>query len=245
MSTIIETLFREAGKLTYDEASGMMRVPRMMGPGFFPGCTGLYKSEDDFDSKPVMVLGQDFGNESVYGFLDLRGEVDKSVTWRHLKTLLSDIHIKPEQCFFTNAYMGLRKTDREVAGPVTALLKKAKGFADQCQTFFLYQLQVIKPELVLVMGKEPAGFIAEVFPDALGAWKEIGNLKDFYQKPDQISYEVEFEGRKIQFLFAMHPSMSSSNRGIIWKGKDGRKEETGMLIRRLGEFYKRNGIQFS
>jgi uracil-DNA glycosylase len=140
--------------------------------------------------------------------------------------------------------MGLRKTNRKVAGPVPEVLKKAKGFAEQCQAFFLYQLQVIKPELVLVLGKEPAKFLAEVFPETLGAWKEIGNLKDFYQQ-DQISYEVVFEGRKIQFVFVMHPSMSNSNRGIIWKGKDGREVETGLIRKRLGEFYRRWGIQFS
>jgi uracil-DNA glycosylase len=191
-----------------------------------------------------MVLGLDFGNESNYGFLDLRGEVDINPTWRHLKTLLSDIHIKPELCFFTNAYTGLRKTDRQIAGPVPEVLKKATRFTEQCQNFLHYQLRMIQPELILVLGKEPAGFLAGMFPEALHNWKDIGNLKDFYQVKEQISYEIEAEGRKTQALFVMHPSMSNSNRGIIWKGKNGREEETGLLKKRLGEFYKRHGIQF-
>ncbi len=212
MNEKINKLFEKAVQLQYDSACGMEKVTKMKGPGFFPGCTGIHNSESAFQVKFVMVVGQDFDTKINYDKVGENGEVDSNITWTNLKKLLDDINIRKDNCFFTNTYMGLRKNGKNTgASPA----KKSPGFIKQCQDFFLEQLRVINPKLVLILGKEPAKFITRTFPGGFNSWQNMGLLKIFYQEEDNISIHLEFENKSILFLFALHPSMSNTNRSLI------------------------------
>jgi uracil-DNA glycosylase family 4 len=229
----IKKLFEKANQLQYDEQCGMGIVEKMQGPGFFPGCNGLHDNQSGSVNKFVMVVGQDFDTKINYDKLGDKGEVDSNTTWRNLKKLLIEINIQESNCFFTNVYMGLRK-DGKNTGPSPA--KKSPNFSNQCQVFFKEQLRVINPELVLILGKEPAKFIAETFPNYFTNWQQIGLLKEFYQEEKNIYNDLEFENKSIRFLFALHPSMSNTNRSLIW-GKGNKEKETEMLKKHLSGFY--------
>ena len=234
----IERLFDQAKQLHYDESCGMKAVEKMKGPGFFPGCSGFHDNLSDDVNRIVMIVGQDFDTETNYNKLGDNGEVASNTTWRNLKILLQDIGIPRNICFFTNAYMGLRK-DGKNTGQSPA--KKSSSFTKQCQDFFKDQLRVINPELVLILGKEPAKFVADTFPNQFDKWQEMGVLKHFYEKEENISCVLEFENKNIQFLFVLHPSMSNTNRAKIWK--DVKEEEILILRNRLSDFYSRHNIQ--
>lgn len=107
--------------------------------------------------------------------------------------------------------------------------------------FFEDQLRIINPELVLILGKEPAKFIVEKFPNHFTNWHQMGLLKQFYHDEKNISYDLKFENKEIQFLFVLHPSMSNTNRSKIWKGAE--EKETGILRKHLSEFYIRHNLQ--
>jgi len=235
----IKKLFEKANQLKYDEHCGMGMIEKMKGSGFFPGCSGLHDEQSDSVNKFVMIVGQDFDTEINYNKLGEKGEVDSNTTWRNLKKLLNDINIPERICFFTNAYMGLRKDGKNTG---SSPAKKSPQFAKQCQIFFEEQLRVINPELVLILGKETAKFMAETFPNHFDIWQRMGLLKQFYQDEKNISYDIEFENKKIRFLFVLHPSMSNTNRALVW-GKGIKEKETEILKKHLADFYILHNLQ--
>lgn len=174
-------LFEEAKKLDYSQSNGMVCVDRMKGPGFFPGCAGTIDNRQNISGLPEMVLGQDFDTEANHKLIDEnKGEIDKNTTWRNLKLLLKDLNIDRSDCFFTNAYMGLRPSSQEVTkntGQSPAAKRGAGVFANECYEFFKKQLSVVQPETVLVLGKETAKFLSKAFPSEFKKWSDIKTLK--------------------------------------------------------------------
>jgi uracil-DNA glycosylase len=238
MPTEIEKLFKKASQLNYDNSCGMVKVDEMQGAGFFPGCYGTSDTKSNSNNKFVMVLGQDFDTYANYQRLTKKGEVDSNTTWRNLKILLKDIHIDENICFFTNVYMGLRKEGVKNTGPSPAT--KSKSFVGECSEFFKDQLTAIKPEIVFVLGKETAKFLAIVFPQ-LEDWERVDTLKSLYKNGRNTYYDLKFNSMDIMFLLVIHPSMSNTNRSLIF-GKENKGQEVETLKKQLSKFYKRHNI---
>jgi uracil-DNA glycosylase len=137
---------------------GVLAVPKPIeGTAFFPGGLGLWMEKTDrdcdFPTGGCMVVGQDFNTVATYErALQNRSEIGASQTWRVLSRLLVRFNIRPEWCFYTNAYMGLR-----AAGPETGRFCGArdKDFVNRCAKFFSRQLAVARPRLILMLGMEP------------------------------------------------------------------------------------------
>ena len=231
-------LFEKSKQLNYDKANGMIKVTEMKGPGFFPGCTGTIYSREDISGLSFMVLGQDFDTQANHKQINPeKGEIDKNTTWRNLRKLLKEVGINEKECFFTNAYMGLRPDNNKDAktkntGKSPAAKKGAEAFSDQCIEFFKTQLQIVKPKVVLVLGKETAKFVANVFPEC-SKWADIKTLNSFYQEEKAIAAEVTFNNRNIHFLFVIHPSLNNVNRSKIWGKEDGKEKEQELLKKSL------------
>jgi hypothetical protein len=138
--------------------TGVSPVPEPIeGTAFFPGGLGLWMEEPDHDSDfPVggcMVVGQDFNTVATYErALQSQSELRGSQTWHVLSRLLVRFDIRPERCFYTNAYMGLR-----AGGPETGRFPGARDsdFVNRCAIFFSRQLAVARPRLLLMLGMEP------------------------------------------------------------------------------------------
>lgn len=138
---------------------GMCEFPfRLRGQGFFPGGDGLWRSESELGSSKsgplpkagAMFVGNDFGTLS--GFIKLRAKNYENVpTWRHIKARIRAANIPTESTFFTNAIVGLRQDG-------TALDKRSwesmPDFAKFCGEFLRFQLEVLSPRLVVVMGPD-------------------------------------------------------------------------------------------
>lgn len=232
---ILSQLFEESKTLKYNQANGMVKVEEMKGPGFFPGCRGTIDLVEDISGLRILVLGQDFDTKSNHQKIDkAKGEIDTNTTWRNLRKLLKDLGIDETECFFTNAYMGLRPDDNKETktkntGTSPAAKKGAEKFADDCYQFFKKQLEVVQPEVVLVLGKETAKFVSKVFPHECSKWAEIKTLKSFYNEEDNISVTVRFDEMPIQFLFVIHPSLNNTNRSITWGREEGKTKEQELL----------------
>ena len=231
---MVKILFSEMQKLDFVQSNGMATIPEMKGPGFFPGCIGTIKHDVNIKDVDVMVLGQDFDSLENYKKIDAKkGEIENNTTWRNLKTLLDDLKIDQPNCFFTNVYMGLRSESKKNTGASPASKKAASEFAKQCHIFFKKQLHAVKPKVVLVLGKETAKFLTKAFPNEFTKWENIQTLKQFYANNDAVFNDIEFEGEKIRFVFVLHPSMSNTNRALIW-GK-GPKDELRILNKALNK----------
>ncbi len=98
--------------------AGVIAVPEpISGLAFFPGGFGLWGMAAQRPLPPlpaggVMVLGHDFHSEAGYQASRRSGGERLTLpTWRNLLKVLNAAGIAPEQCFFTNLYMGLRAGD--------------------------------------------------------------------------------------------------------------------------------------
>ncbi len=249
----IEYLFNERKEVAPDRYENVIPVPEMIcQTAFFPGGSGLWLGESSslgasanwppMPKKKVMVLGNDFGQKGWHEKCLRENARDwKSKTWMHLRLLLQDTGIKPKNCFFTNAYMGLRSIGKST-GPSPGMADPK--FVERCESFFLdKQLPVQKPRLIIVLGAEARKFIAQLSSD-LAKWKEC---KTFLELDDSdlgpVVKKVRFNGSKPTTVVALvHPA--GRNLGNVlknrrYRGKRGEAAEMKMLRRAL----KKSGLK--
>jgi len=158
---------------------GVCPVPEQIaGTSFFPGGTGLWcETAPDVPPLPiggVMILGHDF--HSLAGYEESKRNIAenlRSPTWRHLLTLLRAVPISPETCFFTNVYMGLRDGEA-TTGRFPG--SRDPAFVQRCQEFFIRQLQVQRPRLILALGAFVPPFLAPLSPE-LSGWGECSGFR--------------------------------------------------------------------
>ena len=155
----IEYLFKARKKVAPDRYGKVVPVPEMIAQtAFFPGGAGLWHRppkevlpsslQDSYSffvnskhptmpQKKVMVLGNDFGPESWHEkYLRQEDRDLNSCTWQNLLEYLHYTDIQPKDCFFTNAYMGLRRLENNKStGPSPG--KADSEFVERCESFFV------------------------------------------------------------------------------------------------------------
>jgi hypothetical protein len=149
------------------------------GTAFFPVGDGLFREKQNSSDLPIggiMIVGQDFGVIQDLVKVKQENSEDKiSVTWRNIKNIyFNDFQIPKNECFFTNALMGLRRKDNtkikssnpkdKVTGPlISYLVKKSTNENEQGKyselirkhrNFFIEQLLIQKPRIIIFMGSE-------------------------------------------------------------------------------------------
>jgi uracil-DNA glycosylase len=189
---------------------GTADVPEpIKGTAFFPGGLGLWLHENGSGESPIgqiMIVGQDFNSERVYEQARRDGtEVGSSATWKALQRLLTASDVSLNQCFFTNLYMGLRKGGSETGRFPGA---RDRNFVQRCLAFFITQMEVVRPKLILTLGVEPFRVLAtHLFhvpaPKTLSACVEI--------RP---SVQLVHGGATVVAL--THPSFYDAN---VWRRK--------------------------
>lgn len=159
---------------------GVSSVPEQIaGTSFFPGGTGLWcEAAPDVPPLPVggvMVLGHDFHSRAGYEWSRRNiAENLNSPTWRHLRSLLQAVPIAPETCFFTNVYMGLRD-GKATMGRFPG--SRDPAFIERCRLFFIRQLQVQRPRLILALGAFVPPFLAPLSPE-LSGWATCHSFRE-------------------------------------------------------------------
>ncbi len=155
----------------FDELRGFRYPPEVKAPprilpktAFFPGGYGLWNTVagrelPQWPEYGVMVLGHNFS--SVKEWHDIispnNGDILDKGTWLHLLSLLDRAGIRREQCFFTNAYMGLGD---KLVGDFSGA--KNEDFVEQCESFFHIQAILQQPRLVLALGLPVHKFLSKV-----------------------------------------------------------------------------------
>ena len=225
----IANLFSHMDEILYP--SDMIEVRgSIKGNAFFPGGTGLLNGEHSLEGKSVMILGQDFDCESSYEKSLVNGQEDikRNATWRNLLYLLDSAGIDRNDCFFTNAIMGVRKADK-ATGKSPAF--KDSAFIKQCQVFFLYQLETQRPKAILALGKYVAEFLAPT-SEQLTDWHRIKNFSEIDKAKSQIKKNVIFSnGLTANLALLVHPSFRLVNvsRRSFQDEKDGHQAEIKMI----------------
>lgn len=220
MSTISDKLFLEL-TTNLNKAEFPKEIvknwKRLSGTAFFPGGDGVYKvNGDSKESFSIMILGQDYDNEcnfcALYGTKHQSEVENKNSTWVTLLKILRDdkVKINPEDCFFTNAIMGFRKQNSKNTGISKAFLKTNIDFLGQNIKFFKYQLDIVKPKLIIGLGSQIPRFIGKCFStDAdlavlskIKSFREL-DMHDNFCQPVKINYKDNL----IYLVFITHPSL--------------------------------------
>src|SRR5947209_1826807 len=145
----------------------------VMTHAFFPGGNGLY---DGIHAAPIpiggtLILGSNFGCVGRFinsqGKLLIQDERDNR-TWTPLLAILNQSGIRPEECFFTNAWPFLHLGKRNL-GPIDKWLKDSELMAS-CVRFFQCTLAMMQPSLIVALGTGPGAFLSHVWPKELIPW---------------------------------------------------------------------------
>ncbi len=182
-------------------------VPKILErTAFFPGGLGLWDSNECERIPSILVLGHDFSTERQY--IEMLNEERNGLTdptWRNLIKLFNEAGIPLEDCFFSNVFIGLRKTKSmtdEFPG------NRDKEFVKRNLKFLTYQINMIKPKLIITLGKYAADMLVQLSHTDLSEWKNYEALK----KPDVgFIKAVNFNDVKCNCVALEHPSMRNSN----------------------------------
>jgi hypothetical protein len=131
------------------------------------GCGGririsIRNRPERYPGVELSFLANDFGTLRTYQKLHSKG-YENPPTWRHLKDRIRRARLPEDRIFCTNAILGLRTGDK-----VTALDRsvwpRASMFAAFCHEFLIYQVEVLRPRLVVILGP-----VAQSSLEAMGA----------------------------------------------------------------------------
>ena len=250
----IQCLFNKQKEIEYPK--GVEPVEKMIARNaFFPGGSGLWATPtdkewqvlsdlqicrsffdiDNPDMPPpmpigkVMVLGQDFGSKCWHKKCLCEVDYDlSSCTWQNLLEYLHCVGLRPKDCFFTNAYMGLMEKGRLNKMKV----KEFNQFKQPCQLFLDKQIRRQKPCLILALGSYAIELIAELSPDDLAEWRPWPGFEKLNDKSSWID-GVRFSGsgeQSVTVVALVHPGWRNSN---VWRrryrGLKGEAAELEML----------------
>ena len=177
-----------------------------------------------------MVLGNNFDSECGYRRSLLAGDELHTPTWQNLLRVLRSrsVGIRPEDCFFTNAYMGLLAGCATNRGESPGA--KDPVFKQYCESFLAQQIAEQRPRLILALGKCVPKFIASISSD-LAAWRRYKTFPEL-DKSGPLKQDVHFgaRGRATTVVALVHPSMRRSNvRWRRYRGQKGNQAELALL----------------
>ena len=214
---------------------GVVAVPKqILGTSFVPGGTGLWcEGNSEVPHLPVggvMVLGHDFHNVAGYEWSHLNvAENLESPTWKHLLKLLKRVPISLERCFFTNIYMGLCEGDATTGRFPGSL---CPNFKQRCREFFIKQIEMQRPSVILALGKWVPEFLASLSPQ-LHPWIPCRTLKAIDSAGLPLRRGVSFTGvsdHECVVVSLVHPCFRPSNiNRRTWKDLRGDAAELEML----------------
>ncbi len=220
-----------------DYPVGLVAVPPdlIRGLAFFPGGAGLWveSAEDLLPPMPIggtMIVGNNFHN--VKGFERSRKESGenskKNPTWRNLIRFICQTGLKKEECFFTNAYMGLLTSDSALGQSPGA---RDINFRARCVKFLGEQIKVVQPRLILTLGNHVPPVLAELSPD-LSSWAGINKVTTLDTFGASLVYPVKFEGVKnpVVIVALTHPSQRNLNvKRRFYNGLAGEEAESALI----------------
>jgi hypothetical protein len=206
--------------------NGIKEVENMLDKtAFFPGGKGLWLEDNSKDFPNILVLGQDFSTVKVYDYMMKGRKADlDSQTWKNLIKLFNEVNLDLNKCYFSNVFMGLRDSNK-MTGKFPGF--KDKDFVDRNLEFLLFQIEIIKPNLVITLGKYAAEMIANVAETGLDSWKNFGALRT----PNiGLKSNVSFNKHSCICVALEHTSFRHVNvKRRVYKNYNGHEAEVKML----------------
>ena len=142
--------------------------------GFFPGGRGLWSEEHSDVFPSILILGQDFSTVDDYNKMLRNESTDlECPTWRNMISLFKEADIELTDCFYSNVFMGLRDT-KSLIGKFPGF--KNKYFVKRNIDFLSFQIEAIKPKVIITLGKFAAELLSELSESDLYKWRGYNAL---------------------------------------------------------------------
>ncbi len=173
------------------------------GTAVFPGGTGLWRGDvchgplpQYFPESPVMFVAHNFDSDAAHDRSRNRGgEVEGSFFWTILRDYLKKSGIRPEECFFTNALMGLKP------GSAVGPMPTVPGYEEQCGEFLSRQFKIVCPRAVIALGQKARNRVRAAAPSIPWICVMHPSAREF--KPGETRPQrIKEEARKIERLLA-------------------------------------------
>jgi hypothetical protein len=220
------------------QARSFTGIP-IMNYAFFPGGNGLYRGIEvmEFPKVRTIILGSDFACSTKHVDGENRLLIKKSderngATWTPMLDALAKTPIRRDECFFTNAWpflhLPLKDGRASNDNPPIDLWRSDDTFMQRCIDYFRSTLKIVRPSLIVALGKGPALFLGEAWPDQLRDWRfpaecKLGGVSWKHLDRTFIG-ATEFDGLSLQCVAVNHPSKSRLNarhRSNGYKGLEG------------------------
>lgn len=176
-----------------------------------------------------MVLGQDWGTVKDFDTFKLKdAENLKNRTWSNMLELFRRAELDTRNCFFTNFFIGLR-TGKSSVGRFPGA--SDIHYVKKCVTFFLNQVEIQKPRLILVLGAHIPKYLSTA-SSYLKEWQFFQNYKKLDKEGNAIIHCDDFNSIKHScvLLSLVHPCYRQLNaRHRNWEGLNGDAAELAML----------------
>lgn len=195
---------------------GVAPVPtRIVGTAFFPGGSGLWRPRPErvlppFPVGGVLVIGHDFGTVTQYEDALRSGSepVERNRTWRGLTATLERAGLSFSDCFFTNAYLGLR-TGPAPTGAFPG--RSDAAFRAASLAVLLRTILMQQPRLIITLGAFVPALLATLSPAALAGWLPARSLREI-DEAEPLQYDVPFgEALRTTVVALTHPSLGRAN----------------------------------
>lgn len=225
----IDRFRRRLGELR-DYPPGVVPVPAYLpGTAFFAASAGLFRPTGSSELPPFpfggwMFVGHNLDAEEPFlrrlQLGQAHGDAERPMqTWRNLYRLLAVARIDPRECFFTNAYVGL-KAGANPTGKFAGA--RAPTFRRWCEQFLLDQITLMQPRAIATLGIDAARFAATLF-DEVRDW-------DTPRLSIAGPRRVNVNGLGIGIVALAHPSgYHASLRGRRFDGRRGIEAEAALL----------------
>lgn len=185
---------------------GVVPVPEFLrGTAFFSAAAGLVVGDPAGPLPPfpfggVMFVAHNLDAEGPYRRRLASGHAHGGpeqvmLTWRNLYRLLDAAELDPGQCFFTNAYVGLKAGD-DPTGPFPGA--GDREFRGWCVAFLNEQIEVMRPKAVVTLGSDARRFMATMSPD-------LADLASGSNPPPAV-IDATFGGDRTSVVPLLHPS---------------------------------------
>lgn len=196
----------------------LVRTPALIddlvsGTSFFPGGRGLWCGENPngaipelFPVRPVMFVGNYWFNEN--GFVEAKGRGSENIMqttgfWASFQAYIRACGLQNQECFFTNALMGLTAGNGPATGRLTG---DGPNFRKECRVFFGEQINIVKPRAVVLMGdhaQEELGDFYSGIPTA-----KIPHPSSLRVKPDALDEAAK--KKVVNFLTMLKQSVAGA-----------------------------------
>lgn len=183
---------------------------------FFPLGEGIYEKGKwkVHDHYPLMVLAEDCGEEKTYlsqlSKSTLKSEnfqeIEESVTnvyWNKLLLLLGEEAMK--DCFFSHAIMGLRKGHSNQTTSSFVFTEKGQSFLKTNQKFFMAQLELLEPDVIIALGINQPKFLAGCFPKQLNGFSKVDSIEKFAKVCPKGFIEIFHDEHPLRIVFILEP----------------------------------------